>query len=222
MGLASSQFVNNNGNFANVTFNVTDGYQQITAVDGVVVTITGHQNVSEYNGQAHEVGGYDVEISNPLYTTSDFSFSGTASASRSTVGITNMGLASGQFANTNSNFTNVTFHVTDGYQQIIAVDGVVVTITGHHSASEYDRQEHGVEGYAVEISNPLYTTSDFSFSGNSSASRTNVGTTNMGLATSQFANTNTNFTNVTFHVTDGYQQITSVDGVVVTILVIIL
>ena len=217
MGLATSQFANTNTNFTNVTFHVTDGYQQITSVDGVVVTITGHHTVSEYDREEHAVEGYDVVISNPLYTTSDFSFSGNASASRSTVGITNMGLASGQFANTNTNFTNVTFHVTDGYQQITAVDGVVVTITGHHTVSEYDRQEHAVEGYDVEISNPLYTTADFSFSGNASASRTNVGTTNMDLSSSQFANIDTNFTNVTFHVTDGYQQITSVDGVLVTI-----
>ena len=217
MGLATSQFANTNTNFTNVTFHVTDGYQQITSVDGVVVTITGHHTVSEYDREEHGVEGYEVVISNPLYTTSDFSFSGNASASRSTVGITNMGLASGQFANTNTNFTNVTFHVTDGYQQITAVDGVVVTITGHHDVSEYNRQEHAVEGYDVEISNPLYTTSDFSFSGNASASRTDVGTTNMGLTSSQFANTDTNFTNVTFNVADGYQQITSVDGVVVTI-----
>ena len=217
MGLASSQFVNNNNNFANVIFNVTDGYQEITAVDGVVVTITGHQNVSEYDRQGHAVEGYDVEISNPLFITSDFAFSGTASASRTNVGTTNMGLATSQFTNTNTNFTNVTFHVTDGYQQITSVDGVVVTITGHQNASEYDRQAHAVEGYDVEISNSLYTTSDFSFTGTASASRTNVGTSNMGLATSQFANTDTNFTNVTFNVTDGYQQITPVDGVVVTV-----
>ena len=217
MGLASSQFTNNNNNFAHVSFNVTDGYQQITAVDGVVVTITGHHSINEYDRQEHAVEGYDVEISNPLYTTSDYSFSGNASASRTDVGTSNMGLATNQFANTNTNFTNVSFNVTDGYQQITSVDGVVVTITGHQNAREYDRQEHAVEGYDVEISNPLYTTSDFSFSGNASASRTNIGTSNMGLATNQFANTNNNFTHVTFNVTDGYQQITAVDGVVVTI-----
>ena len=217
MGLATDQFANTNTNFTNVTFNVTDGYQQITSVDGVVVTITGRHNASEYNGQEHAVEGYDVEISNSLYTTSDFTFSGTASASRTIVGTTNMGLATSQFTNTNTNFTNVTFHVTDGYQQITALEGVVVTITGHHNVREYDRQGHAVEGYDVEISNPLYTTSDFTFSGTASASRTDVGTSNMGLTPSQFANTNTNFNNVTFNVMDGYQQITAVDGVVVTI-----
>ena len=217
MGLAADQFTNTNTNFTNVVFNVTDGYQMITAVDGVVVTITGHQQVNEYNGQAHAVAGYELEISNPLYTSSDFSFSGDASANRTDVGTSNMGLTADQFTNTNTNFTNVVFNVTDGYQTITAVDGVVVTITGHHQVSEYNAQEHAVEGYEVEISNPLYTSSDFNFGGTAAAHRTDVGTSNMGLAANQFTNTNTNFTNVVFNVTDGYQTITAVEGVVVTI-----
>ena len=214
MGLASSQFANNNSNFTNVTFHVTDGYQQLTALEGVVVTITGHHNAREYDGQEHVIEGYDVEISNPLYTTSDFSFSGNATASRTDVGTSNMGLASDQFANTNSNFAGVTFNVTDGYQQVTALEGVVVTITGHHDASDYNGQAHSVEGYDVAISNPLYTTSYFTFSGNATATRTNAGTSNMGLVSSQFANTNSNFANVTFNVTDGYLTISKINATV--------
>ncbi|MBR4535346.1 MAG: hypothetical protein IKO62_01665, partial [Bacteroidales bacterium] len=215
MGLASSQFANTNSNFSGVTFNVTDGYQQVTALEGVVVTITGHHDASDYNGQAHSVEGYDVAISNPLYTTSYFTFSGNATATRTNAGTSNMGLVSSQFANTNSNFANVTFNVTDGYLTISKINATV-TISGHHNTFVYDGNVHVTEGYDVQTSTSLYSANDFSFSGNATASRTDVGTTNMGLAASQFANTNSNFANVTFNVTDGYQTITKA-SVTVTI-----
>ena len=179
MGLATSQFANTNTNFSNVIFNVTDGFQTINKINATV-TITGHHNTSVYDGNAHVTEGYDVQMSTNLYSASDFSFSGDATASRTDVGTTNMGLASSQFANTNANFANVSFHVTDGYQQITPLEDVVVTISGHYDASEYNGQVHAVEGYDVEINNPLYTTSDFSFSGNASASRTDVGTSYIG------------------------------------------
>ena len=210
MGLAAGQFANTNENFATVTFNVTDGYQTITPVDVVVVTITGHNNTTAYDGAEHSVSGYDVEISNPLYTTADFKFTGTAVAKRTDAGTTNMGLAAEQFANTNENFAKVTFEVTDGYQTITPID-VTVTITGHNNTTAYDGEAHTVTGYDVEISNPLYKETDYTFSGNATATRTDAGTTNMGLAQSQFTNNNTNFRAVTFDVTDGYQTITPID-----------
>ena len=81
MGLAEDQFTNDNPNFATVTFNVTDGWQKIDPIDATV-TITGHHNTTDYDGAAHSVSGYDVEISEPLYKESDFTFSGTAEAGR--------------------------------------------------------------------------------------------------------------------------------------------
>ena len=215
MGLAADQFTNTNSNFGTVTFNVTDGYQTIEPLD-VTVTITGHTNTTDYDGEEHSVSGYDVEISNPLYKESYFGFSGTAEAKRTIAGTTNMGLAADQFTNTNSNFGTVTFAVTDGSQTINPID-VTVTITGHHNTATFDNEEHSVSGYDVEISNPLYKESYFGFSGTAEAKRTDVGTTDMGLAADQFTNTNGNFATVTFNVTDGYQTITGVDEVVVTI-----
>ena len=214
MGLTESQFTNTNTNFGSVKFNVTDGYQTIEAID-VVVTITGHNSTDAYDSKEHSVSGYEVQISNPLYTEKDFTFSGTAEAARSDVGTTNMGLTESQFTNTNTNFGSVKFNVTDGYQTIEAID-VVVTITGHSSTDAYDSKEHSVTGYEVQISNPLYTEKDFTFSGTAEAKRTDVGTTEMGLTESQFTNTNTNFGSVKFNVTDGYQTIEAID-VVVTI-----
>ena len=206
MGLDASQFTNNNANFTGVTFNVTDGYLQITAVTDVVVTITGHNNTTDYDGTAHSVSGYDVKISNPLYKESDFTFNGTAEAKRTDAGKTTMGLAASQFANTNPDFTSVTFNVTDGYQEISPITATV-TIKGHSDIVVYDGTEHQVSGYDATFSNSLYKETDFTFSGTAEAKRTDAGKTTMGLAASQFANTNTNFSTVTFNVIDGYQTI---------------
>ncbi len=216
MNLTAEQFVNNNTNFGTVTFNVTDGYQTITPVDEIVVTITGHHNTNDYDGTEHITKGYDVSINNPLYKVTDFTFSGTAEAKRTDAGTTNMGLTPDQFTNTNTNFKKVTFVVTDGYQTINPIN-VTVTITGANNTADYDGAEHTVTGYTATASTNLYdVTKDFTFSGTAEAKRTEVGTTNMGLAADQFTNTNPNFKTVTFNVTDGYQTIDPIN-VTVTI-----
>ncbi|MBR4766840.1 MAG: hypothetical protein IK085_08770, partial [Clostridia bacterium] len=101
----------------------------VTTVNGTLtvtkakatVTITGHYNSAPYDGKEHSVSGYDVSISNPLYTDSDFTFSGTAEANRTDSGTASMGLKSDQFANNNPNF-EVIFNVTDGYQTIVPLN----------------------------------------------------------------------------------------------------
>ena len=161
--------------------------------------------------------GYTATASSNLYNVNtDFTFSGDSTAARTNVGTTNMGLVASQFANTNANFGTVTFNVTDGYQTITPITATV-TIVGNHDIKDFDGEEHAVNDYEVtsimvgEEETELYTTNDFTFTGTASASRTNVvegedadGTTNMGLTADMFANINTNFTDVTFNVTDGY------------------
>jgi len=93
---------------------------------------------------------------------------------------------------------------------------VKVTITGHNDKSVYDGKEHSVSDYDVMCSEKLYAKnleSNFNFTGNAYAARTNVsspsereGTTYMGLNEDQFENRNTNF-NAQFEVVDGYQTI---------------
>jgi len=215
MGLKAEQFTNTNNNFSTVTFNVTDGFQTITPPDAVIVTIIGRSNTTDYDGKEHSVSDYDVKINNPLYTESDFTFSGTAKAARTDAGTTQMGLDESQFTNTNTNFS-VTFNVIDGYQTISPI-AAAVTITGHNNTTTYDGNEHSVTGYDVTFSNVLYKEGDFTFSGTAEAKRTDEGTTQMGLAKEQFANNSPNFDPVTFTVIDGYQTITAVTDVVVTI-----
>ena len=188
---------------------MTDGYQEIVAINEVVVTITGHNNTAAYDGAEHSVSGYDVEISNPLYKEAYFSFSGTAEAKRTDAGTTNMGLTAKQFKNNNSNFKTVTFNVTDGYQTIDPIS-VTVKVTGHQGSSPYDGQIHITEGYDVEISNPLYKEKDFRFKGTAKAARSVVGTAPMNLKSSDFINNNSNFRDVVFTIVeDGSQTITT-------------
>ena len=91
----------------------------ITAHAGeVVVMIRGKSDTKVYDGTEYTVTGYDVEISNPNYTATDFTFSGTAEAKRARFGKTEMGLKPENFTNTNTNFAKVTFVVEDGYIDI--------------------------------------------------------------------------------------------------------
>ncbi|MBE6918097.1 MAG: VWA domain-containing protein [Ruminococcaceae bacterium] len=214
MGLTKDQFSNTNENFT-VTFEVTDGELKITPVDEVIVTITGNKDSLVYNGAEQSVTGYEVEISNPLYTKNDFSFSGEAVAAGTDVDKYPMGLAASQFTNNNPNFAKVTFNVTDGELEITPL-AVTVTITGNKDVKVYNGSEQKVEGYKVSISDKLYTEADIAFSGEAVAKGTAVGKYPMGLTKDQFSNKNGNFT-VTFTVTDGQLEITPVDEVVVTI-----
>lgn len=185
----------------------TNGTLKITPVtDKVVVTITGHNDTVTYNGSEQSVEGYEVSISAPEgvnYTAADFSFSGTAKAAGTNVGTYPMGLNADQFANTNGNFENVTFNVTDGWLKIDPLSEVVVTITGHSDTVLYDGTEHTVTGYDVSIDNELYKEGDFTFSGTAEAKGTDAGTYPMGLKAEQFSNNNENFKKVTFVVEDG-------------------
>jgi len=85
---------------------------------------------------------------------------------------------------------------------------VTVKITGKTSTVPYDGKRHMVNGYDVEIDNPLYHKEFFEFAGTSVARRTDIGITHMGLSEEQFININGKFPNVRFIVTDGYQEIT--------------
>ena len=203
MGLNADQFANTNGNFENVTFNVTDGWLKIDPLSEVVVTITGHNDTVPYDGDEHTVTGYDVSIDNELYKEGDFTFSGNAEAKGTDAGTYQMGLKADQFTNNNENFKKVTFVVNDGKLTINPVDEVVVTITGHNDTVPYDGTEHTVTGYDVSISNDLYKEGDFTFSGTAEAKGTDAGTYPMGLKAEQFSNNNENFKKVTFVVEDG-------------------
>ena len=99
-------------------YNITkaEGKLIVTAEDGeVVVTITGHSDSVEYDGNEKAVSGYDVTITEgSTYTTNDFTFSGNAEVKGTEAGTYHMNLVAEQFTNTNANYEKVRFVVNDG------------------------------------------------------------------------------------------------------------
>ena len=140
---------------SNYNIEVKFGDLIVTAEDGeVVVTITGHSDSVEYDGNEKSVSGYDVSITEgSKYTTSDFTFNGTAEAKGTEAGTYSMGLNADQFTNTNDNYTQVTFIVNDGTLTITPKsinpddekNGITVTDPEN---SIYDGNEH-INGLTV-------------------------------------------------------------------------
>ena len=133
---------------------------------------------------------------------------------KATGSVTNV--SDGEVTNTitytpNEKFNKNNYQITknEGKLSITAVETEVqVQIVGATDTVGYDGNEHQVEGYTVTINNDKYHEADFTFSGNKVAKGINAGTYNMGLAAEQFKNNSSNFSNVTFTVTDGYLVIT--------------
>ena len=116
----------------NYTIDKDEGKLSITPLDGVVVTIEGRTKTVTYNGDEHTAWQYDVvRISDPLYETApgevpNFWNKNAKGASGTDAGTYPMGWVAEDFENTNTNFSNVTFVVTDG-QLVINPRPVVLT-----------------------------------------------------------------------------------------------
>lgn len=125
---------------------------------------------------------------------------------------TNVGESANEFTYTfNEGTSKSDYLVTYEFGKLIVTQDnteVVVTITEHSGAFEYDGTEKTVSGYDFSASNELYKNTDFEFTGNDSVSATNVGTYDMELKSEDFKNTNGNFSKVTFVVVDGQLAIT--------------
>ena len=166
-------------------YNITkvEGDLVVTAQDGeVVVTITGHSDSVEYDGNEKTVSGYDVAITEgSKYTTDDFTFNGNAEAKGTEAGTYPMNLAADQFTNTNGNYTQVTFIVNDGTLTITPKsinpddekNGITVTDPIN---STYDGNEH-INGLTVtdaKLNTTLVEGTDYTLT--YSGDLTNVGT----------------------------------------------
>ena len=219
VGIESKDFKNTNANFSNVEFVVVDGKLEITPnTDKVTVTITENSGSVKYDGNEHTVTGYkSMTADNTLYnvaTSVQETPTDAWTAKGTNVGEYPVGIAAGDFKNTNETFTNVEFVVVDGTLKITPVtDEVIVTIMGKTKTVTYDGKEHSVFGYDATPSNKLYNPKeDMQFEGfdeDMTAKGTDAGTHTMGLTADQFHNKdNGNFTNVTFVVEkDGYVKI---------------
>lgn len=208
MNLAETRFENTNTNFKNVRFEVVEDGQLVINPRPVVLTSADLTKV--YDGTALTNG--DTQVTEMFGTESAFpeneglkyTFTG---------GQTDVGKSANTFTyrpNDNTKADNYTFEVKFGTLEVTPVtDKVTVTIKGGKSSVTYNGEEHTVSGYKVaDISNPLYTENDFSFSGTAEANGKNAGTYKMGLKAADFANTSNNFKNVEFVVADGQLEIT--------------
>ena len=195
-------------NANNYSITKNEGKLSITPVtDEVTVRIKGNKDTVTYNGEKQSVSGYTVDsISNTLYSSTDFTLNGQATATGKDANTYPMNLDATQFVNNNTNFSNVKFEIAEDGQLVITpvTDKVTVTIKGHEDTATYDGNPHSVEGYEVtNISNKLYKENDIGFTGEAKAEGIEAATYQMNLKKDQFSNTSQNFTDVEFVVEDG-------------------
>ena len=143
MGLTKDSFTVTSANY-DVTINeVIDGYVTITPVtDKVTVTVTENGAIVTYDGSEHSVKGYkSMTADNALYdVTKSVKATETAAwtAKGTDAGEYPVGIAAGDFENTNKNFTNVTFKVVDGVLKINPITENTITITANSASKIYD------------------------------------------------------------------------------------
>ena len=198
-------------------YNITreEGKLSITASqEKVTVTITGHTNTEKYDGTPKKAEGYKAVIASDsgLYKKADFSFSGTAEVEKTDAAETAypMGLAAGQFTNTNTNFANVEFVVTDG---ALTITPRQVTLTSATDEKVYD---------GTPLTNHNVTVSGDGFAAGEGAAYEVTGTqTDKGSSDNTFTyklNENTKASNYSIELAPGELTVTPVtDKVIVTI-----
>ncbi|WP_270778573.1 InlB B-repeat-containing protein, partial [Holdemanella biformis] len=138
-------------------YNITkkEGTLSITPVtDEVTVRIKGNKDTATYNGTDQSVSGYTVDsISNTLYTSTDFTLNGQATATGKDAKTYPMNLDATQFVNNNTNFSNVKFEIAEDGQLVI--NPRAVTLTSQTDSKDYDgtpltRPDVQVEGNFVD------------------------------------------------------------------------
>ena len=195
MGLVSTDFTNNNDNFANVEFKIVDGKLDIAQRK---VTLTSGTDSKTYDGEPLTKDG--VKVSGDGFVKGEeptYNVTGT---------ITDAGTVDNTFTYTfAAGVVKENYAITkeEGTLTVAPIDKVVVTITGKKDRTTYNGKEQNVKDYEVSISNAKYKEKDFEFTGKAIAKGTDAGTYKMGLKASDFKNTNKNFKNVEFEVTDG-------------------
>ena len=167
------------------------------------VTLTANSDTATYDGKEHSVSGFTASEA-----AADFS-AVTVGAKGTDVGTYDAKFADGTVGTVDATAKYIVTAANDGKLTITPVGGIVVTITGNTDSRPYSGAEQSVDGYTVKkISNPFYQEADFTFTGTATAKGTDAGSYAMGLTPEQFENTNPNFENVTFIVTDGKLTIT--------------
>ena len=169
------------------------------------VTLTANSGTVPYDGEEHSVSGFTA-----VPDGADFS-AVTVGAKGTNVGTYDAKFAEGTVDTVDATGKYIVTEANDGKLTITPVGGIVVTIIGKTDSVTYNGAAQSVTGYTVSTNNPLYTTDDFTFDGNDTATGTDKGTYQMNLSETQFKNISDNFTNVKFDVTDGSLEIAPMD-----------
>lgn len=134
-----------NGGAIPSSYNVSykPGTLTVTPVtDKVTVTVTENSAEHTYDGNEHSVKGYaSMTADNTLYdVTKSVKATETAAwtAKGTDAGEYPVGVAAGDFENTNKNFTNVTFNIVDGVLKINPITEKTITITANSKEKTYD------------------------------------------------------------------------------------
>ena len=193
-------------NAGTVTVKIT-GVGNYTGSHNVEYQIT-KRNVTLTSATASKV--YDkIPLTNSNITIGGDGFAKLEGASYHVTGSqTNVGDSDNEFTyklNDDTKASNYNIEVKFGKLYITTQDGqVIVVITGHKKTYDYDGTEKTVDGYDVSITEgSTYAETDFTFNGNAEVKATEANTYPMGLKASDFTNNNTNYSSVTFVVTDG-------------------
>ena len=135
----------NNGGEIPSYYNVSykPGTLTVTPVtDKVTVTVTENSAEHTYDGNEHSVKGYaSMTADNTLYdVTKSVKATETAAwtAKGTDAGEYPVGVAAGDFTNTNPNFTNVEFKIVDGTLKINPITEKTITITANSKEKTYD------------------------------------------------------------------------------------
>ena len=203
-------------NYSLVTLSGSAAADITPVTDEVVVTVTLADKTVTYNGAEQTYSASAARTvfaaNNALYNVEENVAESDNAQSISGTNADNypFGWTAGMFSNTSTNFSNVTFNVTDGKLIITPKTGVVVTITENSGELVYNTEEQSVEGYTYSIDDELgiYSEDDFSFSGTAAVAGTTVGTYPMELSAADFSNLNTNYADVEFVIVDGALKIT--------------
>ena len=176
----------------------------------MVVKIAGNTKTETYNGNPYSVEGYTVtSISNTLYKEGDFSFSGDDSVSGINAGKYDMELKASDFANTNANFSKVTFVIEDGQ---LVIEKRKLTLTSASDSKVYD---------GTPLTKKEVTVGGDGFAKDEGVTYTFKGSqTNAGSSKNMFTyawNEGTNKDNYTIYQVEGDLVVTPIDGIKVTI-----
>ena len=181
----------------------------------VSVTIKGKTDSKGYTGNPQKVEGFEVESikddkGNSIsgYSENDVALAEgkSAVATGTDAGTYNMGLTAESFVNTNTNFKNVTFEVTDGWLKIDKNEAeVTVTIKGNKKIDTYDGTEKTVTDYTTEVKGAKGSEVNVALKADAKAEAkgTNADTYYMGLTKDSFKVTSNNYKNINVVVEDG-------------------